>query len=67
MKLKAKEGGREFKVDVKDQNDGTYSAEYTIPDNLNPSPCGQHKLSVCLRGSHIMESPFVVQVVSSWW
>ena len=67
VKLKAKEGGREFKVDVEDQNDGTYLAEYTIPDNLNPSPCGQYTLSVRLRGSHIWESPFVVQVVSSWW
>ena len=34
VKLKAKRGGREFKVDVKDQDDGTYLAEYTIPDNL---------------------------------
>ena len=62
VKLKAKEGGREFKVDVKDLNDGRYLAEYTVP-----SLCGQYTLSVCLRGSHIKDSPFVVRVVSSWW
>ena len=67
MKLKAKRGGHEFKVDVKDQNDGTYWAEYTVPNNLDTSPCGQYTLSVCLRGSHIKGSPFVVQVEWPWW
>ena len=67
VKLKAKRGGHECKVDVKDQNDGTYLAEYTVPENLDPSPCGQYTLSVCLCGSHIMESPFVVHVAWAWW
>ena len=62
VKLKAKEGGPEFNVDVKDQDDGTYLAEYTVPDKLFPSPCGQYTLSVCLRGAHIKDSPFSVQV-----
>ena len=60
VKLKAKRGGREFKADVKDQNDGTYLAEYTVR-------CGQYTLSVCLRGAHIKGSPFAVQVVTPWW
>ena len=60
-KLKAKEGGPEFKVDVEDQDDGTYLAEYTVPNKF-PSPCGQYTLSVCLRGAHIKGSPFSVQV-----
>ena len=67
VKLKAKRGGHEVKVDVRDQNDGEYLAEYTIPCNLYPSACGQYTLSVCLGGSHIKGSPFVVRVVSSWW
>ena len=68
MKLKAKKGGREFEVDVKDLNNGDYLAEYTVPDNLYPSSCGQYTLSVCLGGSHIQDSPFVVQVrpMSLW-
>ena len=64
-KLKAKEGGPEFKVDVKDQDDGTYLAEYTVPNKF-PSPCGQYTLSVCLRGTHIKGSPFSVQVTRPW-
>ena len=60
-KLKAKDGGPEFKVDVEDQDDGTYLAEYTVPNKF-PSPCGQYTLSVCLRGAHIKGSPFSVQV-----
>lgn len=62
VKLKAKRGGHEFKVDVRDINNGEYLAEYTAP-----SACGEYTLSVCLGGSHIRYSPFVVRVVSSWW
>ena len=60
-KLKAKEGGPEFKVDVEDQDDGTYLAEYTVPT----VPC-EYTLSVCLRGAHIKGSPFSVQVTRPW-
>lgn len=60
-KLKAKEGGPEFKVDVEDQDDGTYLAEYTAPT----VPC-EYTLSVCLRGAHIKGSPFSVQVTRPW-
>ena len=50
----------EIKVDVKDENNGTYLAEYTVPETFIFS--GQYTLSVCLRGAHIKGSPFVVQV-----
>lgn len=67
VKLKAKSGGHEVKVDVRDLNNGEYLAEYTVPCNLYPSACGQYTLSVCVSGSHIKGSPFVVRVESWWW
>ena len=62
----------EVKVDVKDNENGTYLAEYTVPYqdflkeiilmNGGQGRSGQYTLSVCLRGAHIKGSPFVVQV-----
>ena len=50
-------GGDEIKVELKDQKNGTYLAEYTV-DKL----CGKLTLSVFLRGAHIKNSPFSVLV-----
>ena len=71
MKLKANNEGRcRFKVDVEDQDDGTYLVEYTIfPDlsffsftEMNHDPWfDDYTLSVCLRGAHIKGSPFAVK------
>ena len=59
-------------MDVKDKDDGTYLAEYTVPEqdyfsfflsflDGRGGP-GRYTLSVYLRGAHIKGSPFVVQV-----
>lgn len=57
------------KVDVKDQNDGTYLAEYTVhhhyPSSLVGLSCRDYTLSVFLGGVHIKGSPFVVRVTRS--
>ena len=56
------------KVDVKDNDNGTYLAEYTVPDHTSfklsdhKGRLRQYTLSVCLRGAHIKDSPFVVNV-----
>ena len=50
-------GGDEIKVELNDQKNGTYLAEYTV-DKL----CGKLTLSVFLRGAHIKSSPFSVLV-----
>ena len=50
-------GGDEIKVELNDQKNGTYLAEYTV-DNL----CCKLTLSVFLRGAHIKNSPFSVLV-----
>ena len=57
------------KVDVKDKDNGTYLAEYTVPDHhtsfmisYHQGRSRQYRLSVCLRGAHIKDSPFVVNV-----
>ena len=57
VKLKPEVGGDEINVELKDQKDGTYLAEYTV-DKMY----GKLTLSVCLRGAHIKGSPFVVNV-----
>ena len=62
--------GYEVKVDVKDKGNGTYWAEYTVPDDhfmrftsSDSQPrTVQYTLSVCLVGAHIRGSPFVVKV-----
>ena len=70
--VKLNKGEYEVKVDVKDNDNGTYLAEYTVPYqdflsdmilmNGGQGRLGQYTLSVCLRGAHIEGSPFVVQV-----
>ena len=70
--VKLNKGECEVKVDVKDNDNGTYLAEYTVPYqdffsdmilmNGGQGRLGQYTLSVCLRGAHIEGSPFVVQV-----
>ena len=70
--VKLNKGEYEVKVDVKDNDNGTYLAEYTVPDQNyfgfilkffgGKGGSGQYVLSVCLRGAHIEGSPFVVQV-----
>ena len=69
--VKLNKGEYEVKVDVKDNDNGTYLAEYTVPyqgSNIfilmkcGQERSGQYTLSVCLRGVHIKGSPFVVQV-----
>ena len=70
--VKLNKEGYEVKVDVKDKDDGTYLAEYTVPEQDyfgfiltffgGKGGSGQYVLSVCLRGAHIKGSPFVVQV-----
>ena len=57
MKLKPEVGGDEIKVELNDQKNGTYLAEYTV-DKL----CGKLTLSVFLSGAHIQDSPFSVLV-----
>ena len=57
VKLKPEVGGDEIKVELNDQKNGTYLAEYTV-DKL----CGKLTLSVFLRGAHIKNSPFSVVV-----
>ena len=57
VKLKPEVGGDEIKVELNDQKNGTYLAEYAV-DNL----CGKLTLSVFLRGAHIKNSPFSVLV-----
>ena len=62
VKLKSDVGGDEIKVDLNDQKDGTYLAEYTIPlDRWY----GSFTLSVCLRGAHINRSPFAINTKQS--
>ena len=71
--VKLNKGEYEVKVDVKDNDNGTYLAEYTVPyQNFiydifkgGQGRSGQYTLSVCLRGAHIKGSPFVVQVTRS--
>ena len=62
-------GYNTIKVDVEDQNDGTYLAEYTVyhyyPIYLVGLSCGDYALSVFLGGVHIKGSPFVVRVTRS--
>ena len=70
--VKLNKEGYEVKVDVKDKDDGTYLAEYTVPEQGYLSfflslldgwgGPGRYTLSVYLRGAHIKGSPFVVQV-----
>ena len=68
--VKLNKGEYEVKVDVKDNDNGTYLAEYTVPyQNViydifkgGQGRSGQYTLSVCLRGAHIEGSPFVVQL-----
>ena len=69
--VKLNKGEYEVKVDVKDNDNGTYLAEYTVPDQTftgfilifgGQEGSGQYTLSVCLRGAHIKGSPFVVKV-----
>ena len=66
VELKANKNERyKFKVDVKDQDDGTYLVEYTSYRCMSllcflPS-IDDYTLSVCLRGAHIKGSPFVVK------
>ena len=70
--VKLNKGECEVKVDVKDNDNGTYLAEYTVPYqdflsdmilmNGGQGRLDQYTLSVCLRGAHIEGSPFVVQV-----
>ena len=57
VKLKPAEEEDEIKVDLNDQKDGTYSAEYTVDEMY-----GELTLSVFLRGVHIKGSPFAVNV-----
>ena len=57
VKLKPEVGGDKIKVELNDQKNGTYLAEYTV-DKL----CGKLTLSVFLRGAHIKSSPFSVLV-----
>ena len=57
VKLKPEVGEDEINVELKDQKDGTYLAEYTV-DKMY----GKLTLSVCLRGAHIKGSPFAVNV-----
>ena len=57
VKLKPEVGGDKIKVELNDQKNGTYLAEYTV-DKL----CGKLTLSVFLRGAHIKNSPFSVLV-----
>ena len=68
--VKLNKGEYEVKVDVKDNDNGTYLTEYTVPyQNFiydifigGQGRSGQYTLSVCLRGAHIEGSPFVVQL-----
>ena len=68
--VKLNKEGYEVKVDVKDKGNGTYLAEYTVPDDhfmrftsSDSQPrTVQYTLSVCLVGAHIRGSPFVVKV-----
>ena len=70
--VKLNKEGYEVKVDVKDKDDGTYLAEYTVPEQdylsfilsflVGGGGPGRYTLSVYLRGAHIKGSPFVVQV-----
>ena len=55
VKLKPEKGGDEINVELSDQKDGTYLAEYNI-DRLHD----RLTLSVCLRGAHISGNPFVI-------
>ena len=57
VKLKPEVGGDDIKVELNDQKDGTYLAEYTVHKLY-----GKLTLSVCLRGAHINGSPFSVLV-----
>ena len=57
VKLKPEVGGDEINVELNDQKDGTYLAEYTVGKMY-----GKLTLSVCLRGAHIKGSPFAVNV-----
>ena len=57
VKLKPEVGRDEISVELNDQKDGTYLAEYTV-DKMY----GKLTLSVCLRGAHIKGSPFAVNV-----
>ena len=56
-------------MDVKDKGNGTYLAEYTVPDHHTSVMTSDHQrlsrqytLSVCFRRAHIKGSPFVVNV-----
>ena len=62
-------GVSQVKVDVKDNDNGTYLAEYTVPEyhesfmiSDHQAQSSQYTLSVCLRGAYIKNSPFVVFV-----
>ena len=57
VKLKPEVGGDEINVELNDQKDGTYLAEYTVHKWY-----GEMTLSVVLRGAHIKDSPFSVRV-----
>ena len=57
VKLKPKWGGDEIKVELNDQKNGTYLAEYTVDKMYR-----KLTLSVFLRGAHIKCSPFSVLV-----
>ena len=67
--VKLNKEGYEIKVDVKDNDDGTYLAEYTVPDDQASLVISDHQaqssmytLSVWLRGANIKNSPFLVFV-----
>ena len=68
VKLNISGGVSQVKVDVKDNDNGTYLAEYTVPHYHTSSMMisdlrsRQYTLSVYLRGFHIKGSPFVVNV-----
>jgi len=59
VELKEAKSDKKVEVNLKDNGDGTYLANYTVPADAN----GDHSLSVFLRGVHIQGSPFVVRVV----
>jgi hypothetical protein len=50
-------GPRTIKPEIKDNNDGTYAAEYV------PTAAGDYKLAITVSGSELKGSPFAVQVV----
>ena len=56
------ESGEKIRVNVRDQNNGSYVVTYTIPSGGKRV---DYTLSVHLRGAHIKGSPFTVHIASS--